>query len=72
MNLEKFEQGYTRASVGANPKRLFQFRKETLVWRATLVTDAVDMFWGTIPSALAAATPHRCGSVAQGTWIGEW
>ena len=36
-------------------------------------TDAVDMFWGAIPSALAAATPHRCGSAAHGTWVvDEW
>ena len=31
------------------------------------------MFRGAIPSALAAATPHRCGSAAQGTWmVDEW
>jgi hypothetical protein len=31
------------------------------------------MFWGAIPSALAAATPHRRGTIAQGTWlVDEW
>jgi len=29
----------------------------------------MDMFRGTIPSALAATTPHRRGSAAQGTWM---
>jgi len=33
----------------------------------------MDVFWGAIPSALAAATPRRCGSTAQGTWmVDEW
>ena len=33
----------------------------------------MDVFWGAIPSALAAATPHRRGSTAQGTWmVDEW
>ena len=37
MNLENFEQGYTRADVRANPsKRLFPFREEMLVKRAIL------------------------------------
>ena len=36
-------------------------------------TDTVDMFWRTIPSALAATTPHRRRSAAQGTWVvDEW
>ena len=36
-------------------------------------TDTMDMYWGAIPSALAAATRHRRGSAAQGTWVvDEW
>ena len=56
MNLESFGQGYTHAGVGTNPKRLLQFIEENV--GAKSYTDAVDMFWGAIPSTLAIATPH--------------
>ena len=42
MNLENFGQGYTCTGVGANPKRLFQFKEENVGPESN--TDPDEMF----------------------------